>query len=239
VSKVNNGVDTIARQSAGFLGASYMTGAGGLGSITATSVSLTGVTGPTGSSGGPPHNTGTLIGMTISTASRYGVILQHTAGPPAVITVDQWYDPTSATGAVGSNPATGTYLITPGNFAAAWIGLTVATRTIAAADPFLTNDGTTVSEIWNGSGGLNRAMGSYSHTVGTATYSLAKTFTSTGTDPASSTVHRIGIFQHAVNAAPTTTTTGMLVYETNLPSDAIITNNGTDSLTITETVTIS
>jgi hypothetical protein len=209
------------------------------GSITATSLTLTSTTGPTGSSGGPPHNTGALIGMAIVMGQRYGIILQHTAGPPAAITIDQWYDPTSASGAVGSNPASGNWVIVPGCMSAAWIGLSVATRTIAAGDPFLTNDGTTVSEIWNSGGGLNRAMASFAHSVGTSTLTLTKTFTSTGSDPASSTVHRIGIFLHAVNAAPSTTTTGVMVYETNLSYDAIITNNAVDNVAVTETITIS
>jgi hypothetical protein len=235
--KVVNGIDGIAAQSASVAAAAYMQGAGGVGSITATSASLTSVTGPTGSSGGPPHNTGVLIGKMLVLGARYGVILQHTAGPPAVITVDQWTDP--ATGLVGSNPATGQYVIVPGNAPAIYMGLSVATLAVSSAHKFLTNDASTVSEIWNASGGLNRALATYGHTVGGSTYTLAKTFTSTGTDPASSTVHRVGIFQHQVAAAPSTTTTGIMVYETDLSADAIITNNGTDSLTVTETVTIS
>lgn len=237
MSKVNNGIDCIAAQSAGYGAAAYLAGAGGVGSITATSASLTGVTGPSSSSGGPPHNTGALIGKSLILGARYGTILQHTVGPPAVITIDQWTDPT--TGAIGSNPATGQYVIAPGNAPAIYMGLSVATLTIAATHAFLTNDASTVSEIWNSGGGLNRALAAYAHTVGTATYTLTKPFTSTGSDPASSTVHRVGIFQHQVAAAPSTTTTGIMVYETNLSADAIITNNGTDSLTVTETVTIS
>lgn len=231
-------MDAIARQNVGFNGAAYMTGTAAT-SITATGLSLTSTTGPTGSSGGPPHNTGLLIGMAIVMGQRYGIILQHTAGPPMVLTIDQWYDPTSASGAVGSSPTTANWVIVPGNAPAAWIGLSVATRALAAADPFLTNDGTTVSEIWNSSGGLNRAIAAYAHTVGAATMTLTKTFTTTAQDPASSTVHRIGVFIHAVNAAPSTTTTGVMIYETNLSSDAILTNNGTDNLTVTETITIS
>lgn len=237
IAKSNNGIDAIARQSAGFLGATYLTGTAF--TATATSLSATGITGPTASSGGPPHNTGSLIGMAVVTGQTYGIILQHTAGPPMVLTVDQWYSPTSASGAVATTPTTGNFVIVPGNVAAAWIGLTTATRAIAAADPFLTNDGTTVSELWATGGGLNRAMAAFAHTIGTATLTLTKTFTTTVNDPASSTVHRIGIFQHAVTAAPTTTTTGIMIYETNLSADAILTNNGTDNLTVTETITIS
>jgi hypothetical protein len=240
--KCNNGVDMVARATAGFNGAAYMSGSGGLGSITGTSVSLTSVTGPTGSTGGPPHNTGVLIGMVITTGTVYGVILQHTAGPPAVITVDQWYNPASASGATGTTPSTGSYVISPGSFPAVWMGLTTATRTIPSApnaDAFLTNDGTTISEVWNSGGGLNRAMPSFAHTVGTTTLTLTKTFTSTVSDPSSSTLNRIGLFCHAVNAAPSTTTTGVMLYETNLSAQAIITNNTTDNVTVTETVTIS
>lgn len=238
MSKSNNGIDAIARQNLGFLGAAYMTGTAAT-AITGTSISLTGATGPTASSGGPPHNTGSLIGMAIVMGQAYGVILQHTVGPPMVLTIDQWYNPASASGAVATSPTTANWVIVPGNVAAAWIGLTIATRAIAAADPFLTNDGTTVSELWNSGGGLNRAIAAFAHTVGAATATLTKTFTTTVSDPASSTVHRIGIFQHGVTVAPTTTTTGIMIYETNLSSDAILTNNGTDNLTVTETVTVS
>jgi len=156
-----------------------------------------------------------------------------------VLTLDQWTDPTSATGAAASNPSTGNWVIVPGAFCAAYVGLSVATRTIAAADAFLTNDGSTVSELWASGGGLNRALASFGHTIGTNTATLTKTFTSTANDPASSTIHRIGVFLHQVTAAPTTTTTGTMVYETNLSSDAIITNNATDNVQVVETITIT
>jgi hypothetical protein len=236
VSKVNNGIDAIAAQSGSYVAAAYLASAGGVASITATSASCTSITGPTASSGGPPQ-TGLLVGKTFILGARTATILQHTVGPPMVLTLDQWTDPT--TGAVGSNPTTGQYIIAPGNAPAVYMGLSVATLAISASHAFLTNDASTVSEIWNSGGGLNRALAAYAHTLGTATYTLVKTFTSTGSDPASSTVHRVGIFQHQVAAAPTTTTTGIMIYETNLSADAIITNNGTDSLTVTETVTIS
>lgn len=238
MSKVNNGIDTIARQVGNLFGAAYNTGTAA-GSITGTSLTLTSTTGPSASSGGPPHNTGALIGCVIVMGQRYGIILQHTVGPPAALTIDRWYDPTAPGGAAGSAPTTANWVIVPGNAPAAQLGLSVATLTIAAAHAFLTNDASTVSEIWNSGGGLNRALGTYAHTVGTSTYTLTKTWTSTVSDPSSSTVHRVGVFVHAVDAAPSTTTTGMMVYETNLSADAIITNNASDQLTVTETVTIS
>lgn len=150
--KVNNGIDAIALQSGGLLGGAFMTSAGGV-TVGATSASLTSVTGPTSSSGGPPHNTGTLIGKTIVLGARYGVILQHTAGPPAVLTLDRWYDPTNPGGTAGSNPASGTYVITQ-NQPAAFMGLSVATLAVSAAHAFLTNDAATVSELWSTAGGI-------------------------------------------------------------------------------------
>jgi hypothetical protein len=238
MSKVNNGIDMIARDVGDMVGASYYTGTSTT-APTATTFPMDGATMPSASSGGPPHNTGALVGRVVVRANRYAIILQHSATAATGLTVDRWYDPTNPGAAAGSTPAAGQWVIAPGGAPAAQLGLSVATRAIAAADPFLTNDGTTVSEIWNSGGGLNRALGSYAHTVGTATYTLSKTWTTTGSDPASSTVHRVGVFVHAVDAAPSTTTTGIMVYETNLSADAIMTNNGSDQLTVTETVTIS
>lgn len=244
MAKSVNGRDCIAAQSAAFTSAAYLASAGGVASITATSASCTGITGPTGSTAsqgaGNPHNTGVLIGKMIILGARFGTILQHTLGPPMVLTIDQWTDPT--TGLVGSNPTTGQYVITPGNAPAVYMGLSTATRAIGGpptVDTFLTNDGSAISELWVSGGGLNRALAGYGHTIGASTYTLTKLFTSTGSDPASSTIHRVGIFQHQVAATPTTATTGIMVYETDLSADAIITNNGTDSLTVTETVTIT
>lgn len=229
MSKVNNGVDMVAqnlgRAVAGFTGTSTGT--------TATTMTDSGAS-FTASSGGPPQ-TGGLVGWVVVTGGVFGTILTSTS---TVLTIDYWHTVTNPGGAAAGTPSTGTYVVLPA-YPAAYFGLTTATRAIAGADAFLTNDGSTVSEIWNSSGGLNRALAAYAHTIGTSTYTLTKTFTSTAQDPASSTVHRVGVFTHNVTAAPTTTTTGIMFTETNLSSDAIITNNGSDQLTITWTGTIS
>lgn len=237
MSKINNGIDAIAMQG-GYPGtiSTAMTGTSTT-APTATTFPMDGATMPSASTGGPPQNVGALIGSVVCRANRYGIILQHSATAATGATIDQWYDPT--TGLQGSTPAAGQWMIAPGNAHAIQMGLSTATATINATDTCL--GGTSVSEIWNSGGGLNRGVCVFGHTRGTpsASYTLTKVFTSTGSDPASSTVHRVGIFQHAVNAAPSTTTTGIMIYVTNLSADAIITNNGTDSLTVTETVTIS
>lgn len=237
MAKSNNGIDLIARSLGDPLGASYMTGT----STTApgaTTFPMDGATMPSASSGGPPHNTGALIGKTVVRAGVYGVILQHSATAATGLVIDYWHDPTNPGGAAAATPAAGQWVIVPGGYPAAQIGLSVATRAIAAADPFLTNDGTTVSEIWNSGGGLNRALGAWAHTVGTATYTVSKTFTSAAAD-GTNTVHRGAVFQHGVKAAPSTTTTGIMLFETDFSADAIIQGSQADTLSVTETVTIS
>lgn len=231
MAKTNNGIDMIARglgqAVAGFTGTSTGTSAT---TMTDSGASFT------ASSGGPPE-TGGMVGWVVQCGTVYGVIVKNSA---TVITVDYWHTVASPGGAAASTPgATTAYMIIPGAYPAAYLGLSVATRTIAAADPFLTNDGTTVSEIWNASGGLNRAFAAFAHTIGTTTYTLTKTFTTTVSDPSSSTVHRVGAFEHGVTAAPSTTTTGIMLTETNLAADAILTNNGSDQLVVTYTGTIS
>lgn len=231
MSRVNNGTDLIARglgqAVAGFSGTSTGTAAT---TMTDSGASFT------ASSGGPPE-TGGLVGWVAVVGTVYGVVVKNSA---TVLTVDYWHTVTNPGGAAAATPgATTAYVVIPGAYPAGWLGLSVATRAIAAADPFLTNDGTTVSEIWNASGGLNRALAAFAHTIGTTTYTLTKTFTTTVSDPASSTVHRVGAFEHGVTAAPTTTTTGIMLTETNLSADAILTNNGTDQLVVTYTGTIS
>lgn len=236
MAKVNNGIDMVARALGDPLGASYMTGTSTT-APTATTFPMDGATMPSASSGGPPHNTGVLIGKTVVRAGVYGVVLQHSATAATGLTIDKWHDPTNPN-TTASTPAAGQWVIVPGGYPAVWMGLSVATRAIAAADPFLTNDGAAVSEVFNASGGLNRTLAAWAHTVGTATYTLSKTFTSNSND-GTNTVHRVGIFQHAVTAAPTTTTTGIMLFETDLAADAVLQGTQGDTLAVTETVTIS
>jgi hypothetical protein len=69
----------------------------------------------------------------------YGVLMSDSA---TVLTVDQWYDPTSTSGASGTTPnATGFFIITAGCGVANWIGLSTDATTAAAADVLRTADG--------------------------------------------------------------------------------------------------
>lgn len=113
----------------------------------------------------------------------------------------------------GSRAAAGDYL-----------ALTANSTSPAAGDTTLT------AEIATASGGLIRAQATYAHTGGTSTYTLTKTFTANGNDALPVTVAKVGVF----NAA----SAGTLVWETLLGTTATISASG-DSLTVTETITIS
>jgi hypothetical protein len=236
MTQSSNALDIISRQTGIFHGATYMTGTA-MGSITSTSCTLTGTTFPSNPSGTPAN--GELVGALLVTAQVYGVILTYTSTSPAAITIDQWYSPTSSSGASTSNPSSGNWVVVPAFLPAVWMGLSTSTAAAVSTNAYLSQTGTSVSEIWNSGGGLNRAMSSSAHTVGQSTVVLTKTFTTTTADPGTSTVTTMGVFQHAVNAAPTTTTTGMMVYNTALSANAVLTNNGTDNVQITDTITVS
>jgi uncharacterized membrane protein len=98
---------------------------------------------------------------------------------------------------------------------ALYIALTVNSDVPAAGDTQLTGEIST--------GGLERAAGSVTHTAGTNTTSIAKTFTASGTHTA---VQKSGLF--------TASTSGTMVHENSFSSVNL--TNG-DQLTITWTIT--
>lgn len=228
----NNGRDIVARSMGGntFAGA---TGTGGTVTYSATALTDTGASFPA-SSGGPPQNGG-LVGCIVISGNVYGVVVNNTT---TVATVDHWHNATNPE-TVGTTPsASATYIIVPAGFPCWWMGVSIATRAFNAADAFLSNDGSTISELWFSGGGLRRQLAAWSHTNGTATYQLAKTFTANGSDTLPQAVNKVGIFQHQVTAAPTTTTSGMLLFNTNLSAAATL-SAVSDNVAITDTVTVS
>src|SRR3954465_14187412 len=132
---------------------------------TATATSATSITATgtpfTASSGGPPANGG-LVGHIVvagTTAANfaYGVVLSNTT---SVLTIDQWHSLTAPETVATTPSATAPYVVIPGGFPAFYMGISVATRVYTAADAVLTNDGTTVSELWFSGGGLRRRLAS-------------------------------------------------------------------------------
>jgi hypothetical protein len=230
----SNGRDAVAR----------MVGGDPLGiADTATGTSATSLTATgtpfTASSGGPPA-LGGLVGHIVvagTTAANfaYGVILSNTT---SVLTIDQWHSLTAPETVATTPSTTAPYVVLPGGAPCFYMGISVATRAFNAADTVLTNDGTTVSELWFSGGGLRRRLGSWAHTNGTATYTLANTFTANGSDTLPQTVAKLGVFQHYVNAAVTTSNSGIILFQTLLSATATLSASG-DNVAITDTVTIS
>lgn len=225
----NNGRDMVARA----VGGDTLGYSGTATSTTATSLTNTGAS-FTASSGGPPA-LGGLVGHVVVAGSAYGVVISNTA---TVLTIDQWHDPTAPETVATTPSGTSAYVVLPGGFPAFYMGVSVATRAFNAADTVLSNDGTTVSELWFTGGGLRRRLASWAHTNGTATYTVANTFTANGSDTLPQTIAKVGLFQHFVNATVTTSNSGILLFNTNLSSTATLSASG-DNVQITDTVTLS
>lgn len=182
---------------------------------TATSLTNSGAAFPTAGQG--------LAGRWVTAVTAggsivYGMIQSNTS---TALTVDQWYDPTSTSGASGTAPsATGKYTILPGQAPAAWIGLTADATAPTSADTTLAAELTT--------NGFTRAVGTYAHTAAASTYTLTKTFTATGT----STINNQALFSGA-----TSTSGGAMPFKAAVTSPPTLISG--DTLTITATITIN
>lgn len=151
----------------------------------------------------------------LTTAPVYGNIGSNSA---TVLTVDQWW--TAADG-VGTTPAaTNGYLILPSGLPR-FMGLTADTGAANAADTTVTSEITT--------NGGSRALATYAHTGGAATFTLQKAYSITGTLTA---IHKMGLF-----TAKDSTAAGILYFESVLNADATVVNG--DTLTVTDTITLS
>jgi hypothetical protein len=163
------------------------------------------------------------IGLTSQTV-RYGVISSNTS---TVLTVDQWYDATSTTGASGSTPTTSggsattgiAYIILPGQNPAAWMAVTANVFSPSTADTTLAGELT--------SNGFGRAVGSYSHTAAGSTYVLVHLWTATGTET---------INNEAQFGAATTTAGGVMPFESAEPSPPTLVSGDTLQNTVTITL---
>jgi hypothetical protein len=135
-----------------------------------------------------------------------------------VLTVDAWKN---ADDSAGTTPgSTCNYAIYP-TFRPRYMGLTENAGAAAAGSTVLTGEITT--------GGCNRQVATPAHTAGTATGTLVKSYSVTGSFPA---IHKIGLF-----TASNTTAAGVLCYEVVLNADANVING--DTLAVTWTLTVS
>jgi hypothetical protein len=108
--------------------------------------------------------------------------------------------------------------------AATYLALTANVTAPSAGDTTLT------AEIATAGGALIRAVATYAHTGGAATYTLTKTFTANGTDALPVTVGKVGVF----NAS----SAGTMAWSSLLSPTATLSASG-DAMTLTETITIS
>ena len=143
----------------------YQSLAGTATATTATTLSVAGLT----ASKWVGH---VLVALVDVNTIRYGTILSNTTG---AFTVDQWYDPTSSTGAVGSTPAATTkFVVMPGGMPHMWMALSNTVQSGAVGDTTLPGELTT--------GGFARTLPtSYTHTASSTSYSIAKTYTASAT----------------------------------------------------------
>lgn len=165
------------------------------------------------------------IVVTTSAAMAYGVI---TANTTSALTVDQWYTPGSPGGAAATTPTnTTTFTILPGNAPYWYLALGSTSHSPGPTDTTL------LGEITTAGGGLIRKLGTYAHTTGASTYSLAATFIANGSDSLGSpvTIYNLGIFNTLTGA------TGRMQFQTAISPTATISASG-DQLTVTDTVTI-
>jgi len=135
-----------------------------------------------------------------------------------VLTIDAWRN---ADDSAGTTPgATANYFIIP-TCRPRYMGLTENASGAAVGNTVLTSEITT--------GGCGRALCTYAHTNDTATFTLQKAYSVTGTFPA---IHRMGLF-----TASNTTAAGIMTFESVLNADANVVSG--DTLTVTDTVTLS
>jgi hypothetical protein len=167
-----------------------------------------------------PFSTDAYIGQIVvaeesTNAPVHATIISNTT---SVLTVDAWRNGDDSAGTTPGSTAN--YHIVAGNAAARYIALTENAGAANAADTALTGELTT--------GGMGRALGTYAHTLGAATFTLAKTFSVSGTFPA---IHKAGLFQVS------TASSSLLSFETVLNADANVVSG--DSLALTWTITLS
>lgn len=150
-----------------------------------------------------------------------GVILSNTAGTNTVLTVDKWSTPGQTSTA--STPASTTaYAILGGGAPCRIIALSTNSTAPAATDTSL------AGELNNVGGGLNRARVTYSHTIGSSSYSLTNTWTANSSDGASNTIQKMGVLNTIVSGA------GILAFESAVPSPPTLVSG--DTIQLVETV---
>jgi hypothetical protein len=147
------------------------------------------------------------------------VYMNVSSNTTSVASGDQWW--TAADG-VGTTPAsTNAFILGAGGIGAIrFMAVTTDSAAASATDTVLPTE--------NNANGVARALATFAHTMGTATYTLLKSWSPSGTITA---IHKMGLYPHMV------ATVGPVVFESVLNADATVVNG--DTLQITDTVTLS
>jgi hypothetical protein len=171
------------------------------------------------------HATNDLVGQRVVALSSgvvvEGLIVANTSGVNTVLTIDRWVEPGTLVAATVP-AATTAYAILSGGAPARFIALSTNATAPAAADTALTG------ELNNAGGGLNRAKATYSHTLGSASYSLTNTWTANSSDGTSNVINKIGVFNSAAPVA------GNLIFESAVTSPPTLVSG--DTIQIVETI---
>lgn len=208
--KVNTGHTKEALALAGGTQAGYVNSSGAI-AFTATSVT------PTTS---PAWTVNQWAGKYVIAGTVYAIIVSNTA---LALTVDQWYNPATPTGAAGGTPAANTSFVIMGGSAAVNVMAITNTGsfTPVATDTVLSGEQTT--------NGMGRKQATFSYTTGTSSYQQATTWTYTGSGAL--TLTGIATFDAL------TASVGQMLHETAFGSTGTVTANG-DQITATQTVTM-
>jgi hypothetical protein len=192
----------------------FATAAGAATSTSATSLTNTGAAFPTS---GQALAGQIVVAATSGGALVYGVIVSNSA---TVLTVDQWYNVTSTSGAAGTTPSgTGQYVILPGQNPASWMAVTANVFSPSTSDTVLVGELT--------SNGFSRAVGTYAHTAAASTYTLVHLWTATGTET---------INNEAQFGAANPTAGGVMPFESAEPNPPTLVSGDTLQNTVTITI---
>jgi hypothetical protein len=192
-----------------------------------TGISSSGLTGLSGLPTSGQALAGGIVVVYGSTNNSmvYGVIMSNAA---TTITVDQWYDATSTSGAAGTTPTGGTYycIILPGQNPAAWMAVTSSSGPPTTADTYLAGE-------LAGATGFTRAVGTYSHSAAASTYALVHLWTAGATE----TINMEAQFG-AANAPNTTPggVLGVMPFESAEPNPPTLVSGDTIQNTVTITI---
>lgn len=225
-TRTNAGLDWQASVMCGMSGTTSNPAAGALTSIsTTTTANDSGAAFPTAANitGG----TGGLVGRIIAVGPNasgtgstvYGVIVTNTA---TSATVDRWVAAGSPFAAGTTPNGTGKYQILPGNSPAWFMALSSTVQSGAAGDTVLAGELTT--------NGFSRAAPTtITHTLAAGTWSVANTFTASGT----STINSEALFTGSGAAGITATTGGVMPFESAEPNAPTLVSGDTLAQTVT------